>query len=97
MKTLQAKYYVILLAICVAIATVIVSLTKGKELALSVLLTGIGVVGGLAIASVIRKKTDVGKAINDLNPKVHRQLTTFLIIGAVLTMVGIALLVLYLR
>ena len=92
MKKLQASHYIILLAICVTIVTVIVALTMGKDAALSVLPTGIGCIIGLIIGTIIRKNTDVGKAVDELSPRSHRRLVTFLIIGAVLTMVAVVLL-----
>ena len=97
MKKLQTNHYIILLAVIVAIATVIVALTLGKDLALSVFLTGLLCLVGFIIGTVVRKKTKVGKAVDELSPKAHRQLTTYLITGAVLTMAGIVLLVLYLE
>ncbi len=97
MKKLQDKHYIILLIVCVIIMVGIVALTKGKALALSTLIAGIGGVAGLTIGTVIRKKTNVGKAVDELNPKAHRQLTVFLILGALLTMAGIVLLVLHLK
>lgn len=57
----QTKFYVILLAICVAIITLIAALSKGRDLAINVLLTGIGVLIGFAIAAIFRKKTDSDK------------------------------------
>ena len=97
MKTSRTRLYVILLAICVAIITIVVALTKGKEIAFSVMLAGIGVVVGLALSAFLKKGTAVGKAAEELNPKAQRRLVTFLVIGAVLTMVGIVLLVLYMK
>ena len=97
MKKLQPNHYIILLAILVAVITVIVALTFGKDLALSVFLTGLLCLAGTIIGTVVGKKTEVGKAVDELSPKAHRQLTTYLITGAVLTMAGIVLLVLYLR
>ena len=97
MKKLQSNHYIILLAIIVAIVTVIVALTLGKDLALSVFLTGLLCLAGLIIGTVVRKKTEIGKAVDGLIPKARRQLTTYLITGAVLTMAGIVLLVLYLK
>ena len=97
MKKLQSNHYIILLAIIVAIVTVIIALTLGKNLALSVFLTGLLCLAGLIIGTVVRKKTEVGKAVDELSPKALSQLTTYLITGAVLTMAGIVLLVLYLK
>lgn len=61
MKKLQTHHYIILLAVCVAIAVVIVALTIGKDVAISVMYTGIGCIIGYIIGTAIRKKTDVGK------------------------------------
>ena len=97
MKKLLANHYIILLAIIVAIVTIIVALTLGKSLALSVFLTGVICLAGFIFGTVVRKKTEVGKAVDEMNSKARRQLTTYLITGAVLTMAGIVLLVLYLR
>lgn len=72
MKKLQDKHYIILLIVCVIIMIGIVALTKGKDLALSTLLAGIGGVVGLTIGTVIRKKTNVGKTVDERNPKAHR-------------------------
>jgi ABC-type methionine transport system permease subunit len=61
MKKLKAHHYIILLAVCVAITVTIVALTLGKDVAISVLCTGIGCIIGLIIGFVIRKKKDEGK------------------------------------
>ena len=58
MKKLQDKHYIILLIVCVIIMIGIVALTKGKDLALSTLLAGIGGVVGLTISTVIRNYSD---------------------------------------
>ena len=67
-KKLQANHYTILLAIIVAVVTVVVALTLGRDLALSVFLTGILCLTGLIIGNVIRKKRKVGKAVDEMNP-----------------------------
>ncbi|MBR1513154.1 MAG: hypothetical protein IJ622_02550 [Bacteroidales bacterium] len=97
MKKPQNKNYLILLAICVVIMAIVVALSKNKETAIAVLLTGIGAVVGLTIGILARKKTAVGKAVDEMEPKAYRQLTVFLMLGAALTMVAIVLLVLYLK
>ena len=61
MQKLQANHYIILLAIGVAILTVAVALTIGKDVSISVLCTGIGCIIGLIIGIAIKKKTDEGK------------------------------------
>ena len=61
MKKLKPHHYIILLAVCVAIAVTIVALTLGKNVAISVLCTGIGCIIGLIIGFVIRKEKDEGK------------------------------------
>lgn len=61
MKKLQVHHHIILLAVCVAITVVIVALTLGKDVAISVLCTGIGCFIGLIIGTAIRKKKDVSK------------------------------------
>lgn len=61
MKKLKAKYYFILFVICVAVVTTVVALTMGKDLAISVLLTGIVGLGGFIIGNVIGKKPDNDK------------------------------------
>ena len=60
-KKLKAHHYIILLAVCVAITVTIVALTLGKDVAISVLCTGIGCIIGLILGFVIRKKKDEGK------------------------------------
>jgi len=61
MKKLKAHHFIILLAVCVAITVTIVALTLGKDVAISVLCTGIGCIIGLILGFVIRKKKDEGK------------------------------------
>lgn len=68
MKKLEANHYTILLAVIVAVVTVVVALTLGRDLALSVFLTGLLCVAGLIIGNVTRKKTKVGKAVDEMNP-----------------------------
>ncbi len=97
MKKLQAKHYIILLILCVVIMTAIVALTIGIDAAIGTLITGAGSVIGLSLGVLIRKKTSLGDELSKKSPRVHRQLTVFLIIGALLTMVGIVLLVLHLK
>ena len=58
MKKLQAHHYIILLAIGVAILTVVVALTIGKDVSISLLCTGIGCIIGLIIGTAIKKKAD---------------------------------------
>ena len=61
MKKLKAKHYFILFAICVAVVTTVVALTMGKDLAISVLLTGIVGLVGFIVGNVIGKKPDSDK------------------------------------
>jgi hypothetical protein len=61
MKKLKPHHYIILLTVCVAITVIIVALTLGKNVAISVLCTGIGCIIGLIIGTVIKKKSDEGK------------------------------------
>ncbi len=61
MKKLKAHHHIILLTVCVAITVIIVALTLGKDVAISVLCTGIGCIIGLIIGTVIRKKKDASK------------------------------------
>lgn len=61
MKKLKAHHYIILLTVCVAITVIIVALTLGKNVAISVLCTGIVCIIGQIIGSVIRKKKDASK------------------------------------
>ena len=61
MKKLKAHQHIILLAVCVAITVTIVALTLGKDVAISVLCTGIGCIIGLIIGYVVRKKQDTIK------------------------------------
>ena len=68
MKKLEANHYTILLAVIVAVVTVVVALTLGRDLAISILCTGIGCLVGLIIGTAIRKKTKVGKAVDEMNP-----------------------------
>ena len=61
MKKIQAKHYIILLVVFVAILVVAIALTLGKDTATSVLPTGIigcvvGLVVGLIIGVNIKKK-----------------------------------------
>ena len=97
MKKLEANQYNILLAVIVAVVTVIVAMTLGKDLALSVFLTGLLCLAGTIIGTVVGKKTEVGKTVDEMKPEAHRQLATYLITGAVLTIAGIVLLVLFLK
>ena len=61
MKKLKAHQHIILLAVCVAITVTIVALTLGKDVAISVLCTGIVCIIGQIIGFVIRKKKDASK------------------------------------
>ena len=61
MKKLKAHQHIILLAACVAITVTIVALTLGKNVAISVLCTGIGCMIGLIIGYAVRKKQDTNK------------------------------------
>ena len=61
MKKLKAHHYIILLAVCVAITVTIVALTLGKDVAISVMCTGIGCIIGINIGSAIRNKKDASK------------------------------------
>ena len=61
MKKLKAHHYIILLTVCVAITVIIVALTLGKNVAISVLCTGIVCIIGQIIGFVIRKKKDASK------------------------------------
>lgn len=61
MKKLKPHHYIILLTVCVAITVIIVALTLSKNIAISVLCTGIGCIIGLIIGSAIRKKKDASK------------------------------------
>ena len=61
MKKLKPHHYIILLTVCVAITVIIVALTLSKNVAISVLCTGIGCIIGLIIVTVIKKKSDEGK------------------------------------
>ncbi len=61
MKKLKPHHYIILLTVCVAITVIIVALTLGKNVAISVLCTGIVCIIGQIIGSVIRKKKDASK------------------------------------
>ncbi len=61
MKKLKAHHYIILLTVCVAVTVTIVALTLGKNVAISVLCTGIVCIVGQIIGSVIKKKSDEGK------------------------------------
>lgn len=61
MKKLKAHQHIILLAVCVAITVTIVALTLGKDVAISVLCTGIGCIIGLIIGYTVRKKQDAIK------------------------------------
>jgi hypothetical protein len=45
----------------VAITVIIVALTLGKNVAISVLCTGIGCIIGLIIGSIVRKEKDAAK------------------------------------
>ena len=57
MKKLKAKHYFILFALCVAVVTAVVALTLGKDLAISVLLTGIIGLVGFIIGNFVGKKS----------------------------------------
>lgn len=96
MKKLKPYHYIILLLICVIILVSIVALTMGFDAALSTLLTGSGGIIGLTIGIIIRQKTEIGKEIDALSTIARRQLIAFLITGAVLTIVAIALIYKYL-
>lgn len=96
MKKLKPYHYIILLLICVIILVSIVALTMGSDAALSTLLTGSGGIIGLTIGIIIRQKTEIGKEIDALSTIARRQLIAFLITGAVLTIVSIALIYKYL-
>ncbi len=96
MKKLKPYHYIILLLICVIILVSIVALTMGSDAALSTLLTGSGGIIGLTIGIIIRQKTEIGKEIDALSTIARRQLIAFLITGAVLTIVAIALIYKYL-
>ncbi len=61
MKKLKAHHHIILLTVCVAITVIIVALTLGKDVAISVLCTGIGCIIGLIIGSIVRKKKEASK------------------------------------
>ena len=61
MKKLQVHHYIILLVACVVITVVMVALTLGKDVAISVLCTGIGCIIGLIIGTVIKKKSNADK------------------------------------
>ena len=61
MKKLKAHQHIILLAVCVAITVTIVALTLGKNVAMSVLCTGIGCIIGLILGFVIRKNKNASK------------------------------------
>ena len=61
MKKLKPHHYIILLTVCVAITVIIVALTLGKDVAISVLCTGIGCIIGLIIGSIVRKKKEASK------------------------------------
>jgi hypothetical protein len=61
MKKLKAHHYIILLTVCVAITVTIVALTLGKNVAISVLCTGIVCIIGQIIGFVIRKKKNASK------------------------------------
>jgi len=57
MKKLKAKHYFILFVLCVAVVTVVVALTLGKDLAISVLLTGVIGLVGFIIGNFVGKKS----------------------------------------
>ena len=57
MKRLKAKHYFIMFAICVAIVTAVVALTMGRDLAISVLLTGVIGLVGFIIGNFVGKKS----------------------------------------
>lgn len=61
MKKLKAHHYIILLTVCVAITVTIVALTLSKNIAISVLCTGIGCIIGLILGFVIRKNKNASK------------------------------------
>lgn len=61
MKKLKAHHFIILLTVCVAITVTIVALTLGKNVAISVLCTGIGCIIGLILGFVIRKNKNASK------------------------------------
>ena len=57
MKKLKAKHYFILFALCVAVVTVVVALTLGKDLAIRVMLTGVIGLVGFIIGNFVGKKS----------------------------------------
>ena len=57
MKKLKAKHYFILFVFCVAVVTVIVALTLGRDLAISVLLTGVIGLVGFIVGNFVGKKS----------------------------------------
>lgn len=59
MKKLQAKHYIILMAICVIVIAVIVAFTIGIDAAIGTLIAGAGGVVGLMSAAILRKKTSL--------------------------------------
>jgi len=61
MKKLKAHHFIILLTVCVAITVIIVALTLGKNVAISVLCTGIGCIIGVILGFVIRKDKNASK------------------------------------
>ena len=61
MKKLKLHQYIILLVVCIAITVTIVALTLGKDVAISVLCTGIGCMIGLIIGHVVGKKKETAK------------------------------------
>lgn len=61
MKKLKPHHYIILLTVCVAVTVIIVALTLGKNVAISVLCTGIVCIIGQIIGFVIRKKKNASK------------------------------------
>ena len=54
---MKRKHYFIMFVICVAVVTAIVALTIGRDVAISVLLTGILGLGGFIIGNFVGKKS----------------------------------------
>ena len=54
---MKRKYYFILFVICVAVVTAIVALTIGRDVAISVLLTGVLGLVGFIIGNFVGKKS----------------------------------------
>ena len=56
-EEIKSKHYFILFALCVAVVTVVVALTLGRDLAVSVLLTGVIGLVGFIIGNFVGKKS----------------------------------------